>query len=299
MFGDKPELRGESASLRCATRAHACNGKNLAEMPPGYPTTSSFSAPFSACMARTDACPNSTDGNGSAETDTSVPTSCSPLKSVHRLAEEIKGLKSNPDEQIFVAGIFGWPLSDQDMASATYKIDLVPNPNTADTAHSQIYDYWPVCYDPNHPPANPNVYDATAAGWGATGGLREAAFVDEFGANGLKFSICQPDFTNSMKVIGDALAKKIQNLCLPTRYTQYANCTAHYLTPDASGGFFLGAAPIPQCAGSSAPSQDCYLLASDQTQCPGDQFIVNLKRTEAELAAGPLPTGTMIEFRCQ
>jgi hypothetical protein len=146
MFGDKPELRGESASLRCATRAHSCGGKNLTGSPPGYPTTASFSAPFSTCAARTDACPNPTDGSGA--TDTSVPTSCSPLKSIKHLADEIKGLKSDPNNQIFVAGIFGWPLSDADMASATYKIDLLPNPNIADTAHPQVYDYWPVATNP-------------------------------------------------------------------------------------------------------------------------------------------------------
>jgi hypothetical protein len=44
MFGDKTDLRGESASLRCATRAHQCNGRNLTETPPGYPATQAFAA---------------------------------------------------------------------------------------------------------------------------------------------------------------------------------------------------------------------------------------------------------------
>jgi hypothetical protein len=69
MFGDKPELRGESTSLRCATRAHQCNGVNLTDAPPGYPTSTKFEASFADCAARTDACPNPTDGN--AATDTS------------------------------------------------------------------------------------------------------------------------------------------------------------------------------------------------------------------------------------
>ena len=33
-----------------------------------------------------------------------------------------RALKAYPDDQIVVAGIFGWPLDDADMASATYKI---------------------------------------------------------------------------------------------------------------------------------------------------------------------------------
>jgi len=204
MFGDKPELRSESASLRCATRAHQCgNGeKNLAISPPGYPTDAAFSAPFASCSARMDTC-------YFAQVDVSQPTpDCSPLKNISDLATEFKSLKSDPD-QILVAGIFGWPLSDADMARAVYKIDKTPNPNTQDTAHPMVWDYWPVCYDPTHQPADTNTFDRAAAGLGATGGLRNAAFVDQFGANGLTFSVCQPDFSATMKAIGDAIAKKL------------------------------------------------------------------------------------------
>jgi hypothetical protein len=210
MFGDKPELRTESASLRCATRAHMCGGRNLTEGAPGYPTTASFETAFSDCKARTDDCPNQTDGN--AATDTSVPTTCSPLKSVRRLATEIKALKRDPANQIVVAGIFGWPLDDAAMASAKYKVAPIPNPNTADVQHMTVYDYWPVCYDSDHQPTAPDTvtgFDTAAAMWGATGGLRESAFIDEFGANGLRFSICQRDFTATMAAIGNAIAQKL------------------------------------------------------------------------------------------
>jgi hypothetical protein len=218
MFGDYAALRGDSASLRCATRGHVCSGRNLTTSPPGYPATAPWETAFTDCQARTDTCPNTTDGYATG-TDTSVPTDCSPLKNVQHLALEMKALKTDPENQILVAGIFGWPLSDADMASARYKIALVPNPNTQDAQHPTVYDYWPVCYDPNHKPSAATTdsatgFDATAAGWGATGGLRESAFIDEFGINGLKFSICQPDFSASMKVIGDTISKHLQNLCV-------------------------------------------------------------------------------------
>ena len=222
MFGDTqhPELRGESASLRCYNRSHMCGGQNLANIdPPNYPTDGAYSHPLNDCQARMDDCP--------AGTDTSGPTSCSPLHGIQLMANEIKGIKSDPDNQILVAGIFGWPRSDpnnpqvfkDNMAAATYKIAPIPNPNSADTQHPTVFDSWPVCYDPNHMPANATTdkgtgFDATAAGWGATAGLRNSAFVDQFGVNGLKFSICEPDFTNAMSVIGDAIAKKLQNLCV-------------------------------------------------------------------------------------
>jgi hypothetical protein len=292
LFGNRPELNGEAASLRCGTRAHACGGVNLTETPPGFPTTMPFVAPFSTCAARTDDCPN--------PTDTSVPTTCSPLRGLAAMATEIKALKSKPEGQIFVAGIFGWPLSDADMATASYRIAPVPNPNTADTAHPTVYDYWPVCYDPNHLPSNPDPvtgFDATAASWGATGGLRMSAFVDQFGDNGLKFSICQPDFSAAMSKIGSALSKKMQNLCLPAIYAQLTTCTANYLIPDANGNLIRQPTPVPKCNAqqSNAP---CYSLATNPTTCPGAAYLVQLNQG-IDAGVSALPYGTVLEFRCQ
>jgi hypothetical protein len=290
MFGDKMELRGELASLRCATRAHQCSNQNLTTAPPGYPTTSAFSAPLSTCAARTDSCPNATDGypNG---TDTSVPTSCSPLKDIRHLAQELKALKDDPDNKIVVAGIFGWPLNDADMATATYTIGLVPNPNMTDTAHSTVYDLWPVCYDPNHKPASSTEYDASAAGWGATPGLRLSAFVDEFGKNGLKASICQNDFAATMSQIGAKLAQQLSNRCLPASYAQYKACAAHYLLPDSAGGYTRQADVVPSCDDRS-PVPGCYTLVPDGAPCATGEFLVQAG------SGRTLSPGTMLEFSC-
>jgi hypothetical protein len=296
MFGDLQELRGESASLRCATRAHACAGRNLSASPPGYPTNAAFEASLLTCTARTDACPNEVDGKSA--TDTSKPTKCSPLRDVKRLADALKKLKQQPDEQIFVTGIFGWPLSDDDLATAAYKIALVPNPNTADTTHPQVYDSWPICYDPNHLPTKPEPitgYDTDAAGWGATAGLRLSAFVDEFGKNGLKFSICQPDFSDSMRLIGGSIARKMQNLCLPASYTQYGSCIVNFLIPDASGNEVRDATAIAACDPQAAV-YPCYDVVTDATLCPGEQFLVKLSLGGS---MPTLPVGTRLEFRCQ
>jgi hypothetical protein len=296
IFGDKAELRGESASLRCSTRSHLCNGRNLTDSPPGYPTDGAFTSLLTECAARTDDCPNPTDGTGT--TDTSVPTTCSPLKSIHHLATELKALKSRPEEQILVAGIFGWPLGQDDMASATYKIASVPNPNTADTQHPTVFDVWPICYDPNHLPSSPDSttgFDATAAGWGATPGLRLSAFVDEFGGNGLKFSICQPDFSVAMLKIGATLAKKPSNLCVAARTDDYAGCTANYLVPDSSGNLVRDPTTLPLCNGSRT-NKPCYALVSDAPKCPGAAYEVQI--VQGIDAGSSLPSGTMLEFTC-
>jgi hypothetical protein len=325
MFGDPDSLKNESASLRCATRAHACNGKNLTDTPPGYPTTDAFSTPFSNCVARldkdgqpADSCPNGTDGDPNQYTDTSVPTTCNPLKSVKRLAAEIKSLRANPDEQILVAGIFGWPLDDPkdpstSMANAMYKIDKIPNPNTQDISHPQVFDYWPVCYDPSSPAPKDGSYSATAVGNGATGGLRMSAFIDEFGANGLKFSICQQDFTSSMQLIGEAIAKKLQNLCVNYKLMD-TNLDVAGLQPDCQVAYQTPSAPdknglvtlvpggrLPKCADnatSATITEDCWQLVSDFKKCQINGQLINVLRTTDEINTSPLAPGTKIGMNC-
>jgi hypothetical protein len=64
---------------------------------------------------------------------------------------------------------------------------------------------------------NPNssaYYDATtgwdqnAWGWGAGPGIREADFINQF-KNGLKFSVCEADYSLAMAQIGQRLAAQI------------------------------------------------------------------------------------------
>jgi hypothetical protein len=316
MFGDKPELRGESASLRCATRGHTCKGMNLSDGGPGYPTNQSFQAALTDCSARTDSCPNQTDGN-TMGTDTSGPTSCSPLKSVKNLAKVIKGLKGDEaSDKILVAGIFGWPLAGADgktdlSQAEPYKIDLVPNPNTADTAHPYVYDLWPVCYDPDHRPTA-----ATPVDWGfsAQPGLRLSAFIDEFGDSGLKFSICERDYRAAMQSIGSKLAAKIQNLCIdakladndPSTPALDPDCRVFLQTPMVDGKskaiIYQDAGQPPKCPPGATPdtvASDCWELVSDLATCPVRGQLVNLVRPSAEVAAGPLPEGTRLAMQCR
>jgi len=315
MFGARPgdtDLSGESASLRCYTRSHQCGGANLSVTGPGYPTTQAFSAPLTQCTARTDACPNLTDGVSSAGTDTSKPTSCSPLKDIKQLADHVKGVKSSPD-QILVAGIFGWPLYDSDLGTAVYKIDSVPNP-AADPNHPTVFDSWPICYDPNHKPTT-SAFDTAAAGWGATAGLRNSAFVDEFAENGLKFSICQPDLSDSMSQIGNSFAKPFQPFCIadtladidPATPGLQPDCSVVLSTPtvdpsDSSKLIFQDSPALPMCpAGSSngAVANTCWQLTFDSVVCLGSGQLVELVRSASDLASGSLPAGTRVRAQCR
>jgi hypothetical protein len=319
MFGTKPELRGESMSLRCATRGHACKGVgNLSDAGPGYPTSAAFQTDLASCSARTDACPNTTDGD-SPGTDSSGPTACSPLKSVKALAKEMKALKGDQAAKILVAGIFGWPLAGADgkpdFASAEpYRIDQVPNPSSVDVASPQNFDLWPVCYDPAHRPRTAGQFDAEAWSWGAQPGLRMSAFIDEFGDSGLKFSACERDYAATMQSIGSKLAGKIQNVCFDAKLVDKDPSTPA-LDPDCRVAIqspivdektkaitYLDTSRPPPCAPgatSDTVTSDCWELVSDLTKCPASGQLVNLVRTRAEMADGPLPEGTRLAMQCR
>ncbi len=305
MFGNtSSDLSHESASIRCYTRSYTCNGNYTANPPPGYPTSAAFSTAMSNCSARV--------GDTCSGVDVSQPTpKCNPLTDYKGMADQIKSLKSDPDNQLLVAGIFGWPL-DGDTSKATYKVDLTPNPNSADTAHPTIWDTWPVCYDPNHQPGAATTdkttgFDPLAAGWGATPGLRMSAFIDEFGANGLKYSICQPDFTAAMNGIGNAIANKLQNLCVnyklwtdPT--TGQADCRVAYSRPQPDGTFVEDPVGMPECAAGQTinVSTNCWYLVNDTTKCPVNGQIIEIARSAADITqyGQQLPAGTKVHIQC-
>ncbi len=306
-------LANESASLRCATRAHACGGANLTDTPPGYPTTAAFTHTYSDCAARTDSCPNPLDGNGTTNTD--QPTTCSPLRDIHNLANTIKSLKSDPTN-ILVAGIYGVPLDGD--TTTPYKVDKLFNQNTADTAHPTVYDYWPICYDPNHPlagndPTTQAGYQASIA-FGATGGLRMDAFINEFGDNGLKYSICQPDFAASMKTIGVTIAKHLTNLCVNATLLDtdtatpglQPDCHVAYAEPNAQGVPTEDPnSAMPQCqtgvADTAQPTRPCWKLVYDTTKCSGTQGagVGQLINIVVDPNVAAVPAGTKINMSCR
>jgi hypothetical protein len=309
MFGAIPSLQGESASIRCYTRSYTCGGNFMANPPPGYPTSAPFSDKMSDCKARVgDTC----GGN----TDVSQPTpQCNPLRDYEQMANEIKSLKGDWTNQLLVAGIFGWPLDDKP-ENATYKVDLIPNPNLGDTTHPTIWDTWPVCYDPNHQPAAATTdkttgFDATAAGWGATPGLRMSAFVDEFNTNGvtngLKYSICQPDFSAAMAGIGAAISKHLQNLCVDYQLWKDANgqadCRVAYNRPQPDGTFQEDSVGMPECAQGQTTnvSEDCWYLSTDTTKCPVNGQLINIARSAKDIQqyGQQLPAGTKVDMQCR
>ncbi len=329
MFGISPggsDLTAESASLRCSTRAYTCKGTgNLSNgtgspAAPGYPSTTSFQAAWADCSPRTDYCPNPVFG-GNTSVDVSKPTDCNPLRDLTQMADEIKRLKSTPD-QILVAGIFGWPVGGDFTKAEPVKFAPRPNPNAAaDTAHPTLLDYWSFCYDPNHRPTNLDPKtgnDVDAWGWGAGPGLRESAFIDEFGTNGLKFSICEADYTDALTQIGTTLAARLQNLCVNYKLwtnpaTGQPDCRVAYSVPGPDptnpSNLVYTESPtsLPQCDRSYSLSNpppdsfgDCWMLTTGSNKCPNayNGQLITVLRTAKEIAAGPLKVGTNVNMEC-
>jgi hypothetical protein len=218
-------VRAEAGSLRCATCGHICDGVDLS-----FPTTSPVSVPFESCHARMDAtCDPSVDTSGA--------TTCNALVSVTQLANEVKQLKgAEADDKILVAAIYGTARAG-DTTARPYKIDLTPNQDDRSPV-AEVYDYWPVCYDPDFMPKGSG-FDRTAADHGATGGLRIKAFLDQFKpGNRLDYSICESDFGPAMDGIGKALRNMMGNLCVPFKLADsedeagiQADCRVVYRIP--------------------------------------------------------------------
>jgi hypothetical protein len=130
---------------------------------------------------------------------------------------------------------------------------------------------------------------------GAAPGLRLSAFVDEFGKNGLKFSICQTDFTATMSQIGAKLAQQAYNRCLPASFAQNKSCTAHYLVPyelqNHTTNYTRQADAVASCD-DSPKMPSCYTLVPDAPPCAPGEFLVQGDSGSA------LPLGTLLEFTC-
>ncbi|MGA7744510.1 MAG: hypothetical protein WCE40_22000, partial [Polyangia bacterium] len=111
MFLTRPP--GETASLKCAARGHLCGGQPI----PGYDPVNGFTPqnpaptpnvgpgtgalgfmhPFSDCTDKEQLDRNNLD------------STYLPLIDVRDIIDSVNGVKGNPQTQILVSGIFGWP----------------------------------------------------------------------------------------------------------------------------------------------------------------------------------------------
>jgi hypothetical protein len=199
---------GDTTSLRCAARGHLCGNAPITNFDPSANNPTGgfqgppYSHPFSDCSAKVQADPNNPDH------------AYLPLYNVQEMIDSVNAIKGPLAKQkILVSGIIGWPpdpkvdtnLPASLQQNANYRIDK-DNTSLPDS-QKNLWDYMPICSDPNQKSADGNIYKAY-------GGLRLKKFVDAFGDKGQVFSICNSDFTNAMVQIGNAIVAVLTPGCV-------------------------------------------------------------------------------------
>ena len=183
---------GDADRLRCAARGHVCNGQPIPDYDPatGY-TGQGFTANFADCAAKDQLDPSQPD------------PAYLPLIRVQDVIDSVNNVKVRPQDQILVSGVIGWPAND-DLTGVQYQIGRdVTAPSPQDT----LWDYLPICQVPSSASSDGSTYKAY-------GGLRLKQFIDGFGANGARFSICSTDFTAAMTMFGGTMMDNRRPACI-------------------------------------------------------------------------------------
>ena len=125
-----------------------------------------------------------------------------PLIDVQEMIDSVNWTKGAlAGQKIFVSGIIGWPPGPYDSGlpatlQTSNQYQIGKDATSLPVAQQSLWDYMPICWDPNQMSADGNIYKAY-------GGLRLKKFVDAFGDKGQVFSICNSDFTNAMVQVPD------------------------------------------------------------------------------------------------
>jgi hypothetical protein len=195
---------GDTTSLRCAARGHLCGNAVIPDYDPngvGY-TGTGFTHPFTDCSAKVQLDPKNPDYG------------YLPLYDVQEMVDSVNWTKgAQAQQKILVSGIIGWPpdpavdknLPASLQQNANYRIDK--DPTSLPESQQKLWDYMPICQDPNQKSADGNIYKAY-------GGLRLKKFIDAFAGKGKAFSICNSDFSGAMKQIGDAIVQVLKPGCV-------------------------------------------------------------------------------------
>jgi hypothetical protein len=135
----------------------------------------------------------------------------------------------------------------------------------------------------------------------ATPALRIGRFVDQFGDNGTKLSICSGDFSAALDKIGELIVDVVDNPCVnsganiqdtdPSMPGTQLACELEDVDP--SGTHY----DIPACPmnGPNQPNLSrlpCWWVEADEQRCSATGLLLQIER-----AADP-PLGTSVSIRC-
>ncbi|HLK93770.1 MAG TPA: hypothetical protein VKZ18_28015 [Polyangia bacterium] len=191
----------------------------------------------------------------------------SALTPVSKFIQDIRALKPDPDNQIFVGEIIGPPVP--------YGVEWAPsgNPDLPNELWPQVmHSCGAVGSDGVNP--DPHAQNATDQSFGDPG-VREQQFAFGF-SRSVVASICDPDYSQSMVQIADAIGKLITPPCINGQIQSDAQgnpaCSVIETLTDSAGN--KTSVAVPNCAenGNAAP---CWTLEAGTNGCTGQSLKFN------------------------
>jgi hypothetical protein len=194
------------------------------------------------------------------------------LTPVNQLVQDILAVKNNDPTLIIAAGIFGWPLPGQE-AAARHRI--------SGGGQGGTFTMQPVCQSGNG---------------SATPGYRVKSFVESF-PNHATYSICQDDFRDAMRRLGEKIRATVGPPCVDAPLVDIDANTAG-LQVDCSvtekiklDGGGVDERVLPAC--TPGFNGVCWSLVAN-AQCTGSGQLVDIERRD-----GSMPVvGTQQSIRC-
>ena len=188
--------------------------------------------------------------------DNDAPGNTSGLIPVSKFVSDIKMLKTDPVNQILVAAVTGVNGMSPNATLTPYTVEWVPPVGAPASTNGQL---WPqiehVCGDPN-----------TGDKSFADPAVRIAQFVNEFGANGVLYSICDPSYAASMAAIAAKIGALITPKCITGTIQQDANghpnCTV-INEIKVNGMSTTTQVPVNACVDSATAPCWSFLAATD------------------------------------
>ena len=190
-------------------------------------------------------------------------TGTSALTPVSEFVSEIKALKTNPDNQILVAGIIGPP--------TPYTVEWVPAVGGQDLQPGELWPDVMLSCGPQSGDVSPGAQFSTD-GSAAEPGVRQSQFLNAF-PNFVQASICDPSYAATMT----ATATKITQLpagqnCLTGTIQNDVegnpNCT---VTVQVVEGTTTKTVQYPNCA-DTANTPPCWTVNVGSSNCTGVSF---------------------------
>jgi hypothetical protein len=193
-----------------------------------------------------------------------------PIKDLENI---VLGVKKDPD-QIIAAGIFGWPLPPNE-TTARYNIRAAGNFGGGERGMR------PVCESRNG---------------SATPGLRVKQFVESF-PNHSTYSICQDNFSEAMRRIGEKIKVILGSPCVDAPLVDAKPETKDVLDPDCAvverrprGGGDYEEVILARCQPND--TKPCWDISPDQT-CSVSKYKLTIDRKNE-----PVVEGTTQSIRC-